>query len=664
MNIVEAGLAGQLALAVVAVVLAIATTGRRRNVLAGSACAALAAAGTVTGGLVLAGREGALRLPSALPTSPLVLAPDRLGAVFIVVAGAVGIAASVYAIGYVHGPSASRTQWAALALFLLGMQLVPAAADAVSFLLAWELMAGTSAVLVLADQARNPAARQAALWYAIMTHLSMVAILAGFAVLAGVSGGTGFADMQGAGRGSAAASTAFVLLILGFGAKAGLVPLHVWLPRAHPEAPSHASALMSAAMVKMGVYGALLVSLRVLPGGPNWWAVLVLGLGAASGLYGILQAAVATDIKRLLAYSTSENVGLMFLALGTALMLRGYGAPGPASSALIACLLFVVNHAAFKATLFLGAGAILHATGERDLDRLGGLTHRLPWTGVAFGVGAMGAAALPLTGAFVAEWALLQALIHGVRPGNQVVAVAVPLALAVIALTAGLALLTFVKAYGIAFLARPRSDGARTAGEVAPTMRWAMLGSAAAIVVLGVIPGPLAEVLAEALGLTGAQAIGLAGLSLTGTSAVLDPLSLTLLGLFLGLPALALVLVLARRHPRESDAPGWGCGAIRVSPRMQYTATSYAEPLIRVFDDALQPSRRVEITPTESSPFMADRVEFRQRVDDVVEVRLYAPLVVAANALADRARRIQNGSIHRYLSFSFAALVLVLLVVA
>lgn len=664
MNAVVAGLVAQLVLAAVAVALAVATTGRRRNVLAGSACAALAAAGAATGGLVLAGRAGTLHLPSALPTSPLVLAPDRLGAVFIVVAGAVGVAASVYAIGYVHGPSASRTQWAALALFLLGMQLVPAAADAVTFLLAWELMAATSAVLVLADQARSPAARQAALWYAIMTHLSMVAILAGFAVLAAAAGGTGFATMQGAERGAAAANAAFVLLIGGFGAKAGLVPLHVWLPRAHPEAPSHASALMSAAMVKMGVYGALLVSLRLLPGGPTWWALLVLGLGALSALYGILQAAVASDIKRLLAYSTAENVGLMFLALGTALLLRTYDAPGAASAALIACLLFVVNHAAFKATLFLGAGAVLHATGERDLDRLGGLTHRLPWTGAAFGVGAMGAAALPLTGAFVAEWALLQALIHGVRPGNQVVAVGVPLALAVMALTAGLALLTFVKAYGIAFLARPRSDGARDAREVAPSMRWAMAAGATAVVVLGVVPGPLAVVLARALGITGAQSIGLAGLSLTGTGAVLDPLALTVLGVLLGLPALAVVLVVARRRPREADAAGWGCGGIRVSPRMQYTATSYAEPLIRVFDDALQPSRGVEVTATDSSPFMADRVEYRQRVDDVVEVRLYDPLVAAANGLADRARRIQNGSIHRYLAFSFAALVVVLLVVA
>ncbi len=663
MNGVAGGLVAQLLLAVLAVVVAVTTTGHRRNLLAGTACAALAAAGAVTGGLALAGRQGAVEVPTTLPFSPLVLSPDRLGGLFILVAGVAGVAASVYAIGYVHGASASRSQWSALAVFLLGMQLVPAAGDAITFLLAWELMAAASTVLVLADQTRSPAAREAALWYAIMTHLSMVAILAGFAVLAGQTGGTGFRVLANADPTSPAVSVAFGLLVLGFASKAGLVPLHVWLPRAHPEAPSHASALMSAVMVKMGVYGALLVALRLLPGGPTWWAVLLMGLGGASALYGILQAAVATDIKRLLAYSTSENVGLMFLALGTALLLRGYHVPGAASVALISCLLFVVNHAAFKATLFLGAGAILHATGERDLDRLGGLVHRMPWTGASFGVAAMGAAALPVTGAFVAEWALLQALIHGVRPGDQVVAVTVPLALAVIALTAGLALLTFVKAYGIAFLARPRSDAAAGAHEVPTTMRVAMGAGAIAVVALGVVPGPVAAVLARSLGIAGAQPIGLAGLELTGMGALLDPLSLTILGLLIGAPALLYVVVLARRHPREVAAPGWGCGGIRVSPRMQYTATSYAEPLMRVFDDALQPTRDVEVTTVADSRYMAARVEYRQRVDDVVEVRAYAPLVAAANRLADRARGIQNGSIHRYLAFSFAALVVVLLAV-
>jgi formate hydrogenlyase subunit 3/multisubunit Na+/H+ antiporter MnhD subunit len=546
---------------------------------------------------------------------------------------------------------------------MLGMQLVPAADDAVSFLLAWELMAGASTLLVLAEHAHRPQTREAALWYAVMTHLSMVAILGGFAVLAGQTGGTDFRTLAGADPGSAPASLAFVLLTLGLGVKAGVVPLHVWLPRAHPEAPSHASAAMSAAMVKMGIYGLLLVTLRLLPGGPTWWAALLVGAGALSAVYGILQAGVATDLKRLLAYSTSENVGLMVLALGVALLLRT-DAEGPAALALLACLFLVVSHTAFKTTLFLGAGAVLRATGERDLDRLGGLVHRMPWTAAAFGIGALGAAALPVTGGFVAEWTLLQALIHATRPGDRVVAATVPLALGVIALTAGLALLTFVKAFGIAFLARPRSAGADAAREVPVTMRVAMIAAAVAVIALGVLPGPVAVVLARAVGIVGIGASGPSGLSLDGVGAVLDPLALALLSVAVVVPVVVTAAVLARRRPAEVAAPGWGCGGIRTSPRMQYTATSYAEPLMRVFDDALQPSRDIEVTHVAESAYLAARVAYSQQVDDVVEVRLYAPVVRAANRLADVARTVQNGSISRYLAFAFGALVLVLLVVS
>jgi formate hydrogenlyase subunit 3/multisubunit Na+/H+ antiporter MnhD subunit len=661
---IQAGLLAQLAFAVAAVLVAVVAPAWRRNLLAGTACATLGAAGAATGALALAGRPGAVEIPTALPLPPVLLAPDALGGLFIILAGVVGLLASVYAIGYAHGASASRSQWAALAVFLLGLQTVPAAADVVSFLLAWELMAVASTVLVLADQARNAEARRAATWYAVMTHLSFLLALAGFAVLAGATGGTAFAVLANADPSSAAASVAFALLAAGFAAKAGLVPLHVWLPRAHPEAPSHASALMSAAMVKMGVYGLLLVTLRLLPGGPTLWAVVLVVLGGTSAIYGILEAAVATDVKRLLAYSTTENVGLIVLALGVALLLRGYRAPGAASAALVACLLLVVSHGAFKATLFLGAGSILHGTGERNLDRLGGLVHPMPWTAAAFGVGCLGAAALPVTAGFVAEWTLFQALIHAVRPENRLVAVVVPLALAVIALTAGLALVTFVKAYGIAFLARPRSVGALAAHESPASMRVALIGGAGAVVALGLAPGPVATVAAGAVGVAGVRTIGLTGLELTGVDALLDPAALVALGALVAIPALVLVVALARRRPAERDAVGWGCGAARTSPRMQYTATSYAEPLMRIFDDALQPTRDVEVTHVAESRYMAERVRYRQRVEDVVEARLYRPLVAAADAVADRARRIQNGSIHRYLAFSFAALVIVLVVVA
>ena len=591
------------------------------------------------------------------------LAPDQLGGVFLALAGAVGAVAALYGIGYATGAAASRTGWAAFAVFLLGMQMVPAASDVVSFLLAWETMAIGSTVLLLADHRQRAEVVSASMWYSVMTHASFLMLLAGFSVLVADAGGTSFATLAGAGVTGTTASVAFLLLLGGFATKAGLVPVHVWLPRAHPEAPSHVSAAMSAAMVKMGVYGVLLATLRLLPLGPAWWAVLLLTLALASALYGILQASVATDLKRLLAYSTTENVGLILVAVAVGLLLRGAGQTPVADVALVAALMLALSHAAFKTVLFLGAGSVLHGTGERDLDRLGGLARVMPTTSLAFGVAALGAAALPVTSGFAAEWVLLQSLIHGDGNDDVLLAVLLPVTVAVVALTAGLALLTFVKAYGIGFLARPRSDAAAHGHEAGPTMRAAMLLGTAAVVLLGLAPGPVAAALAEAVGASGIEVVGLLGVSLPGLDALLDPVALTLMAGVVLVPVLVVHALSARRAPRREVDLAWGCGGIRVSPRMQYTATSYAEPLVRVFDDALQPRRDVQVTHADESRYLVSRVRFRQRVTDLVSDRLYEPVVRVSLAVGEAARRIQNGNIHRYLGFSFTALIVVLLAV-
>ncbi|MCV2395701.1 proton-conducting transporter membrane subunit [Actinotalea sp. M2MS4P-6] len=648
----------QAAAALLAVLLAVVAPARLRGRLAGAACAVTAGAGVWGGAQAMAGGAGVLVVGTALPGVSMTFAPDRLGGLFIILAGGVGVVASVYGIGYAAW--AARTTWAGFAVLLLGMQLVPAAGDVLGFLLPWELMAGGSAVLVLAEHRTRPSARPAGVWYTVMTHLSLVTILGGFALLVVATGGQDFATLATADP--AASGAAFVLLTLGFAAKAGLVPLHVWLPRAHPEAPSHASAAMSAAMVKMGLYGLLLVTVRLLPGGPAWWAWTLIGLGAVSAVYGILQAGVASDLKRLLAYSTTENLGLMVLALGVALLLRP-AAPVASATALLACLLLAVSHAAFKTTLFLGAGSVLHATGERDLDRLGGLVHTMPWTATTFAIGALGAAALPLTGGFVAEWVLLQALVRGGETVDRTVTVATPLAIGVVALTAGLALLTFVKAFGIGFLARPRTPGTQRAHRAPVSMRAGMVAAAAAVVALGVAPGPVAVALARAVDVP-VTSTGVAGIALPGAGPVLDPALVAALGLGLTVPVVAAVLVAARRAPRVVEVPAWGCGAVRDDPRVQYTATSYAEPLLRVFDDALQPERDVEVTHIAESRYLAARVAYRQELSDVVETRLYRPVLRAVDVVADRVRRVHNGSVSRYLTFAFGALVAVLVVVA
>ena len=654
----QGALWAQLGLALLAVLAAVVAGDRRRNVAVGLTTAGLGVAGCVTGFAALTGAGDALRVDTAVPGLPLGVWATPLGGLFTLLAGCVAVVASLYGIGYAHGPAASRTAWSAYAVFVLGLQLVPLAADVFTFLLAWEVMAVGSTVLVLAEHRLRATVRQAGLWYAVMTHLSFLLIAAGFGILAQRAGGVQFSAMAAAHPSGMSASVAFVLLVLGFGAKAGVVPLHVWLPRAHPEAPSHVSALMSAVMVKMGVFGIIVTTTLLLPDGPTWWALLLLALALPSAVYGILHAAVASDLKRLLAYSTTENIGLILAAVGLAQLTKD-SAGGVASTAMAAALLLTISHAAFKAVLFLAAGSILHATGERDLDRLGGLDRQMPVTTIAFGIGALGAAALPVTGGFIAEWVLLQSLIHADARTDRLTTALLPAVMGVVALTAGLALLTFTKAFGIATLARPRSLGAQTAHEGPATMRIAMLAMAASVVALGAAPGATAGVVDRII--PGAVAShGVAGISLPTVGASLDPIALTLLAVVLSVPIVVIVVLLAMRVPRVHVDLGWGCGGVRTSPRMQYTATSYAEPLVRIFGDALAPTRDVEVTQAGDSAHAIEAMSFNQRVSDVVEDRVYRPVVRMLKALGDFARTIQNGSIHRYVAFSFAALVAVL----
>ena len=669
MTAIALGLVAQLWLTLATAVIAFSVPARVRSILSGIFCVLTSAAGLLTGALALAGWRGDLHIPLALSMDPVVLAPTRLGGLFMLVASIVGILVSLYGIGYAHAAAASRKSWAALAVFLVGMQLVPAAADAMSFLLMWELMALGSTVLLLTEHARRREVGSAVVWYSAMSQLSFLLILAGFAVLATVAGSTSFSAMRTLASHSWPASVAVVLLVVGFGSKAGLVPLNVWLPRAHPEAPSHISAAMSAAMVSMGVYGVLLVCIRLLPSGPPWWGALIMVLGGVSAVYGILQASVNSRLKVLLAHSTTENMGLVFLAIGASVLLRGYHATAAADAALLAALLLTLSHALFKTNLFLGAGAIQYATGETNLDRLGGLLKRMPWTAASFGVAALAAAALPVTSGFVAEWTLLQSLIHGssIRGTPVAVSVAMPLGVAVVALTAGLALLTFVKAYGIAFLARPRSAEAADAAEVPASMRIALVVGALGILTVGILPGPVAEALASTFSANRSptvHTVGVGGISIPGIGVLLDPATLVVFAAVLLLPAMIIVRLNSRRHPTRVTALPWGGGGSRARPRMQYTATSYAEPLVRVFDDVLKPSRDVQVTHLGESRYLIERVQVEQRVTDVIETRLYRPVLNGAQRFGKLARHAQNGSIHRYLAYSFAALLTVLVVVA
>ncbi|UWE11082.1 proton-conducting transporter transmembrane domain-containing protein [Actinacidiphila bryophytorum] len=699
------------------------TPPRFRPLAAGLCTAALGAAGIVAGAAALVGSRYDLWLPDLLPLAGVRLAVDALSGLFLTVTGAVTMAASIYGIGYAspggahdeaapagggrdlaaaeaygvgHAPGSgdrsggspggaqlgaarepgvrhahgvrSRGAQAVLPLFAFALLLVPAAASVSTFLLLWELMALTSLLLVLAEHRERSSVGEAGLWYAVMTQLGFVLLLAGLGLFAARAGGESFADLRAgaAGMSPAVRGTVFVATAAAFTSKAGLAPLHAWLPRAHPEAPSHVSALMSAAMVNLGVYGVLRVGFDLLGGGPAWWWLLLTAAGGLSAVYGILQAAMAADLKRLLAYSTSENMGLVVVGAGAAGLFRAAGDEPLAALALAAALLHVVNHSAFKALLFCTAGSVLRATGLRDLDRLGGLRARMPATAGLFALGALGAVALPPGNGFVSEWLLLQALVHGFAVPGAATAVVLPVAVAVIALSAGLAAAVFVKALGVGFFARPRSEPAARAAESPPAMLAGMGLLAAACAVLALAPGLLGAPLARATaaaGLTGGTSVAGAGLSvrLHHTSASLYPLWVAL-ALVAGVAAVAGLTRLPARRRRRRDARLWDCGGGAPTPRMAYTATSFAEPLQRVFDDVLAPEQDVDVTPVRESAYLVRRVRFQRLVPDRIEHRLYLPLLTALSRTATRARHLATGSVHLYLAYGLFGLVTLLAV--
>jgi len=634
-------------------------------VAAGILTSVLGVAGVGVGMAGMLGPPRSVQIGWLVPLIGVSLQLNPLGGFFIALTGAVAVPVGVYAIGYARREHLGAVPLSVLPLFVVAMMLVPAAAAVSTFLLAWELMAAASLILVAAQHAR-PAVRQAAVFYAVMTQLGFVAILLGLMVLSAAGGADRFADLSAVPAG--ARTAVFVLTLAGFGSKAGLLPLHAWLPRAHPEAPSPVSALMSAAMVNLGIYGIIRIDLQLLGPGPRWWGVTLLVIGAVSAVYGVLQASVATDLKRLLAYSTVENMGLIAVALGAATLLAATGATSAATVAMAAALLHLVGHAAFKCLGFLAAGSVLAATGPCDLDRLGGLARRMPATTILFGVAALGASGLPLGAGFVGEWLLVQSLIHAAPHPSTVVALATPLVLGAVALTTGLGVAAMVKAFGIGFLARPRSDAAADAREAPASMLTGMVAPAVACVVLAVAPcvlaTPLHRVLAAVPAAAHADLSGMGGtvLHLPGLAGSIAPGLIAVFLVIAVLVALGASRWGSRRRPPPVALPLWACGADDLTARMQYTATSFAEPLQRVFNDVLRPDTDIEVTPFEESRYLVAAVAYRARIGDAVQDLLYTPVIRAVTLCANGVRRAHTGSVHLYLAYGALGVLIVLLV--
>jgi len=625
------------------------------------ATAALGAALGVVGLVGIFGPGWTLSTTWLVPLGGLSLVMDPLAGFFVALVGWTALPVSIYAIGYAE--TRGRAAWI---VFLLAMGVVPLAANVMTFVLAWELMSLASYFLVVGPTRE---AQRAAWVYAVMTHAGLACLLAGMLLVAGWSGSTEFAQwrMAAPALDPAARSLAWTLLALGFGSKAGVVPLHVWLPLAHPAAPSPVSALMSGAMIKLGVYGLLRASFDWLGVGPAWWGGAILLVGAASALVGVLYALVDHDLKRLLAFHSIENVGIILIGVGAGMLFHAAGLPELALLGLVAGLYHTANHAAFKALLFLGAGAVLHATGTRDMEAMGGLIKRMPWTAACFLTGSMAIAALPPLNGFVSEWLTFQALLQSVRIPSVPVTLAFALSIAALALTAGLAAACFVKAFGISFLALPRSEAAAHAHEAPPSMRAGMVLLAAACVGLGLGPAAVVPALADvARPLTGdARAVTL-GPWLTlqvsgGYASVSTPVIAVGLATALALTLGALALAGADRRRRAADT--WGCGRLVQTARMEYTATAFANPFTRVFDFFYRPVRRVEIDAHPESRLFVRRIEYANPTRSLFDDWLYRPALTAVRAVSRRALAIQSGSANLYLAYILAAL-LVLLVLA
>ena len=572
---------------------------------------------------------------------------DPLSGFFLATLALTGVPTLVFARDYLQGGAAGRGVGALTAGFLLALTGVLVARDVTTFLAFWELMTVVPAAAILVAR-RDAAVRAAVYAYLAITHLGSAGVWIALLVLAhhGAIGDPSALAAAGSGAQTLVAITALV----GFGTKAGLVPLHAWLPRAHPVAPAHLSALMSGMMIKVALYGLIRVEFQWLGATPRWLGVALTAIGLVSCLGGVLWALVQHDLKRLLAYHSIENVGIIVLALGASLLLTDAGARAWAAIAFAAALLHIVNHATFKALLFLGAGAFERAVGSLDLDRLGGLLARMPWTGGAFLVVAMAIAGLPPLNGFASEWLVLQSLLHAAFHPPVSVALLAGVALAGLAATAALALLCFVKVVGLVLLGSPRRPECAAAVDPAVGMRSAVVALATLCVVLGLAPGVLLPTLAGLAPAGGGALTRQAGLSIPGTG------SYPAAALAIALVVLTAALVRLRGSRRAASAPAWACGQPLV-PALGWTSAAFTKPLRLVLAVVLRSQRSVEVV---RGGGMVQTVTYSGHVPSLIDHAVYQPTIRAGLRVAAHARRLQTGNVRTYAGYLLALVVALL----
>ena len=624
-------------------------------------------------------------LPVLFPFARLSLSIDGLSAYFLLVISVVAVAAAMYGPAYLlaYSPDATPArrgvQTLALNVFLGSMTFLCCAGDALTFLFCWEGMTLASYLLIVSDDRDGEHAR-AGLLYMVMAHGGTALLFVAFLTLTELAGAFDFASLRAAAHAlePTTRTTLFFLALGGFLVKAGVVPFHVWLPRAHPAAPSHVSALMSGVMLKVAIYGILRFGFDLLAPAagplPSSWGWTVLFVGTTSAVLGVLYALQQLDLKRLLAFSSIENIGIILIGVGLAMILwRQEDAGGVlATVALTAALLHVVNHAAFKGLLFFGAGAVLCRTHVRNMEQLAGLARRMPWTAGLFLLGAVAISALPPLNGFVSEWLTFQALLGSASRFHGAAGLVIVFAAAMLALTGGLAAACFAKAFGVTFLGRPRTPRAADATEAPRPMIAGMVWLASLCVALGIAPGyamrlldrPTADLLQGPVASAVVTARGPLVLSTAAAApgASVTAISMSMIAaLLVALTAMAWVLRRGSRRAAPRAVPTWTCG-ISPTPRFDYTATAFAKPLRLVFEALYHPRREVT-RETAGTPYIVSRIHYAGEVVDLAETQIYHRVEREISALAQTIRARSTGRIYGYIGLVLGALIVALLLV-
>jgi hydrogenase-4 component B len=631
-------------------------------------CSIIANAGLIIGGILGLSEKTltATLFRGVFSFTNIELRVNAFSAFFLLIIGVIGLIVTIYAIGYVseyRGRKSVSLLNAGMLIFIMAMAGVVMAGSIFTFLIAWEVMSVISYFLVIYEH-EKPEVQKAGLIYVIMTHIGTVFLTIAFFILHYYSGSYEFQQMNHIHLPQSAQSWVFICALIGFGTKAGLVPMHIWLPRAHPSAPSHISALMSGVMIKTAIYGFLLITMQFLQSGPLWWGIAVIVIGGNTALFGVLHALGKIDQKQMLAYSSIENMGLMFMGIGIALMFLSKGQSLLASFALLAVLYHLINHALFKSLLFMGAGAVLMECHTKNMNLLGGLIRRMPWTALFMLIGSLSVAAMPPMNGFISEWMLFQSIFTLGFFGNSIAMhLFGALMIAVLAMVGALVAFLFIRFFSMTFLALPRSNMAEQAHEVPRPMLIGMGILSAACILLGVIPfvifGVIQKTIKALVGISSIPSFSITP-AMVGTGFSKISIGTTVLMILCGLLIAWAITQFIGGKTKTIRGETWACG-IALVPRMTYTASGFSKPVRVAFRLLMKSSRSLITDKNPRNPYFVRGYTYVSRIPLIIEDFLYKPIMNLLVEGASIFRKIQNGIVQSYLLYLLATLVFMLI---